>query len=129
MIGQTWSRVLASLRHAMLVLSLSLCFLVPSAWATQPPAEANATAVMEAFKQQEEAAAAAANPERDHQRQVIMFLLGVPLLVLLLITGGLGIAMGIYGKRVFVQHTIFAGLTMTLALVHVVVGLVWFYPF
>ncbi|MBI5919946.1 MAG: hypothetical protein HY849_11330 [Nitrosomonadales bacterium] len=129
MIGKTWDVVSACLRHAMLALSLSLYFLAPTALAAQPPTEANATAVMKAFKQQEEAAAAAANPERDHQRQVIMFLLGAPLLVLLLITGGLGIAMGIYGKRVFVPHTIFAGLTMTLALVHVVVGLVWFYPF
>lgn len=58
-----------------------------------------------------------------------MFLLGVPLLILLLITGALGIAMGIYGKQVFVLHMIFAGLTVTLAFVHAIVGVIWFYPF
>jgi hypothetical protein len=58
-----------------------------------------------------------------------MFLLGVPLLIFLLITGVLGIAMGVYGKQVFVPHMVFAGLTVTLAVVHAIVGLVWFYPF
>ena len=58
-----------------------------------------------------------------------MFVMGVPLLILLLVTGALGIAMGVYGKQVFVAHMVFAGLTMTLALAHAVVGIVWFYPF
>jgi hypothetical protein len=58
-----------------------------------------------------------------------MFLLGVALLTLVLITGGLGIAMGVYGKQVFVAHMIFAGLSMTLAIAHAIVGIVWFYPY
>ena len=58
-----------------------------------------------------------------------MFALGAPLLMLLLITAGLGIAMGLYGKQVYVAHMIFAGLSLTLAIVHAVVGLVWFRPF
>lgn len=63
------------------------------------------------------------------EKQQIMFLLGVALITLVLITGGLGLAMGIYGKQVFVAHMVFAGLSVTLAIVHAIVGLVWFYPF
>jgi hypothetical protein len=65
--------------------------------------------------------------QKDKQR--IMFLLGVALLTLVLITGALGIAMGLYGKPVFVAHMVSAGLSITLAIVHAIVGLVWFYPF
>lgn len=69
------------------------------------------------------------NVFKDHKKHVIMFLMGVPLLILILITGALGIAMVVYGKQVFMMHMIFAGLTVTLAVVHLVTGLVWFYPF
>jgi len=65
----------------------------------------------------------------EKQKRVVMFFLGVPLLILLFATGALGIAMGVYGKQVFVAHMICAGLSMTLALGHAVVGIVWFYPF
>lgn len=58
-----------------------------------------------------------------------MFFLGVSLLILLLVTGALGIAMGIYGKQVFMLHMVSAGLTITLAFVHAIVGVIWFYPF
>ena len=61
--------------------------------------------------------------------ELVMFVLGVPLLFLLLTTGVLGIAMGVYGKPVFVAHMVCAGLSMTLAVAHAIVGLVWFYPF
>ena len=63
------------------------------------------------------------------QRHTIMFLMGVPLLLLLLTTFSLGLAMALFNKKVFVWHMIAAGLTLTLALAHTVVGLVWFYPF
>jgi hypothetical protein len=53
----------------------------------------------------------------------------VVLITLVLITGALGIAMGLYGKQVFVAHMVFAGLSISLAIVHAIVGLVWFYPF
>ena len=83
---------------------------------------------MQAFnKQHRETEHAKSITDKDKQR--IMFLLGVSLLTLVLITGGLGIAMGLFGKSVFVAHMIFAGLSMTLAVVHAVVALVWFYPF
>lgn len=66
---------------------------------------------------------------KDQQKRLIMFSLGVPLLVFILITGVLGVAMGVYGKQVFVAHMVFAGLSITLAIAHAVVGVVWFYPF
>ena len=65
----------------------------------------------------------------DETKRLVMFFLGVPLLIMLIATVALGIAMGIYGKPVFLPHMICAGLSMTLALGHAVVGVVWFYPF
>ncbi len=63
------------------------------------------------------------------EKQQIMFLMGVVLFVLVLITGALGLAMGLYGKQVYVQHMLFAGLSVSMAIAHAIVGLVWFYPF
>jgi hypothetical protein len=77
----------------------------------------------------EKAQAARAVDESQRTRHKVMFLLGVPLLVLLLITGSLGLATGLFGKQLFVLHMLFAGLSVTLAVVHAIVGLVWFYPF
>lgn len=62
---------------------------------------------------------------RKHQ---ILFLMGISLLVLLLITGVLGIAMVGFGKDVFVPHMIFAGLSLTLAIVHSATAIAWFWP-
>lgn len=84
--------------------------------------------IMEAFEQQ----ASQMKPDGVspmQKKQMAMFFLGVPLLIMLLITGGLGIAMGIYGKQVFMLHMVSAGLTITLAFVHAILGIVWFYPF
>jgi hypothetical protein len=84
--------------------------------------------IMQAFnRQHREAEHAKSITDKDKQR--VMFFLGVTLLTLVLITGCLGIAMGLYGKQVFVAHMIFAGLSMTLAVAHAIVGIVWFYPF
>jgi flagellar basal body-associated protein FliL len=66
---------------------------------------------------------------QDKTKRLVMFLLGVPLLILLVATAVLGVAMGVYGKQVFVPHMVCAGLSLTLALGHAVVGIVWFYPF
>ena len=65
----------------------------------------------------------------DQRKRQIMFAMGVPLLIFIMITVGLGIAMGVFGKDVYIAHMIFAGLSLTLALGHAVVGLVWFWPF
>jgi hypothetical protein len=58
-----------------------------------------------------------------------MFSIGAVLLILLISTASVGIAVAVFGKRLFVVHMVLAGLTVTMALVHVAVGLVWFFPF
>ena len=93
---------------------------------SQENAEQENTQVMQAFTSQDQGDVMSIE---DKTKQLVMFVMGVPLLVLLLVTGGLGIAMGVYGKQVFVAHMICAGLSMTLAIAHAIVGLVWFYPF
>lgn len=105
-----------------------LIFAAPVARADDSPQKGDSVQMMEAFSR---AATQAedSNVLKDHQKHVIMFLMGVPLLILILITGALGIAMVVYGKQVFTLHMIFAGLTVTLALAHLVTGLVWFFPF
>ena len=65
----------------------------------------------------------------DKRKHLIMFSMGAPLLILILLTAALGIAMGMYGKPVYVPHMICAGLSVTLAIAHAIVGIVWFYPF
>jgi hypothetical protein len=65
----------------------------------------------------------------DETKRLVMFVMGIPLLLLIIATVALGVAMGVYGKPVFVPHMVCAGLSLTLALGHAVVGLVWFYPF
>lgn len=62
-------------------------------------------------------------------KQEIMFIMGIPLLVMLIATAVLGIAMGVFGKKVFVAHMVLASLSLCLAVVHAIVGLVWFFPF
>jgi hypothetical protein len=121
-----FSACMAVLGVAIFTALLTL-FVVP-AQAADAVQSANSSKVMEAFERQAEQL----NKERelnDKQKHLVMFIMGAPLLALLLITASLGIAMGIYGKPVFMLHVIFAGLTVTLSLVHVIFGLVWFYPF
>jgi hypothetical protein len=63
------------------------------------------------------------------EKHKILFFMGIALLIGVLVTAGLGIAMGVYGKPVFVAHMLFAGLSVTLALIHAIVAIVWFFPF
>lgn len=93
---------------------------------TVPEGSGDGTRVLQTFVAPE---APKPSDGADQTRRWVMFALGAPLLMLLLITAGLGIAMGLYGKQVYVAHMIFAGLSLTLAIVHAVVGLVWFRPF
>ena len=112
---------------AVLVTSLSILCAHP-AQAGDTVREGENAQILQSFnKQHSEAEHAKAITDKDKQR--IMFLLGVVLITLVLVTGGLGIAMGLYGKPVFVAHMVFAALSMTLAMVHAIVGVVWFYPF
>jgi hypothetical protein len=91
--------------------------------------QANGVRMLEQFDQQQVKKVKDTGAISQHEKQVIIFAMGAPLAILLLITGGLGIATGVYGKELFVPHMIFAGLTITLAFAHVIVGLVWFFPF
>jgi hypothetical protein len=117
------------LRSVGIILAASLSILsVLPAHAEDTSQAGDSAQILQAFnRQHRDAEHAKSITDKDKGR--IMFLLGVVLVTLVLITGGLGIAMGLYGKPVFVAHMIFAGLSITLAIVHAIVGLVWFYPF
>jgi len=111
----------------LLLATLSIVMTAP-AHAEDAPHEGESAQILQEFsKQHRDAEHAKAITDKDKQR--IMFMLGVALLTLVLITGGLGIAMGLFGKKVFVAHMIFASFSMTLAVVHAIVGIVWFFPF
>lgn len=84
--------------------------------------------VIQAFTSQEDIESSIIKIDDQRKRQ-IMFAMGVPLLLFIFVTVGLGIAMGVFGKDVYVAHMIFAGLSLTLALGHAIVGVVWFWPF
>ena len=101
---------------------------IPTVRADDNNQKGDSAKVMEAFEKQA-SQIKIDRPSTIQKKHLTMFLLGVPLLILLLTTGALGIAMGIYGKQVFMLHMISAGLTITLAFVHAIVGVIWFYPF
>lgn len=116
-----------------IMLVVFLLALVSQAWADAPDGEAgekeqNDTSVMQAFstKEVKKSEIVAIG---DETKRLVMFFMGVPLLLLLATTVALGVAMVIFEKKVFVAHMIFAGLSMTLAIAHAIVGIVWFYPF
>jgi hypothetical protein len=117
------------LRSVVIILAASLSIMsVLPAYAEDTSQPGDSAQILQAFnRQHRDAEHAKSITDKDKQR--IMFLLGVVLITLVLVTGGLGIAMGLYGKPVFVAHMIFAGLSITMAIVHAIVGLVWFYPF
>ncbi|MCK4586960.1 MAG: hypothetical protein KAU29_06440 [Gammaproteobacteria bacterium] len=123
-------------RAILLVLFFLLCLGSASvSWASTDTSskensidEQNNSSVMQAFTSTEVKDSEIVAIE-DETKRLVMFFLGVPLLIMLIATVALGIAMGIYGKQVFLPHMICAGLSMTLALGHAVVGIVWFYPF
>lgn len=119
--------LMGSLRWIMLACFLMLVAL-PPAMAEDNSHKGESIQMMESFEKQA-SHVEDENVFNDHKKRVIMFLMGVPLLILILITGALGIAMVVYGKQVFTLHMVFAGLTITLAVTHLVTGLVWFFPF
>lgn len=126
MTARAWTGALARWgARAALLLSLALGAAVLARAADGAPTDTGAQ-VLQSF---EKAAPAKVVDETQRTRHKVMFLLGVPLLVLLLITASLGLATGLFGKQLFVLHMLFAGLSVTLAIVHAIVGLVWFFPF
>ncbi len=93
-----------------------------------PPAASNGLQVLEQFSGQQQRPTRASSIA-EHERQVIMFSIGTVLLLLLIGTASVGIAVAVFGKPLFLVHMILAGLTVTVAIVHVIVGVVWFFPF
>ncbi len=91
--------------------------------------DANGIQLMEKFERKQAEKSDGVMPVDDHGKHEIMFYMGIPLIILLLVTGGIGIAVGVYGKPLFMVHIILAGLTVTLAIAHVIVGIAWFNPF
>ena len=93
------------------------------------PTESSDSQVIHAFTSQENDIESNIIKIDDQRKRQVMFAMGVPLLIFIIITVGLGIAMGVFGADVYIAHMVFAGLSLTLALGHAVVGLVWFWPF
>jgi hypothetical protein len=116
-----WRGLLAS---GLLLLALAPAYAADTA----PPASSNGLQVLQQFSNQQQRPARATSIA-EHERQVIMFSIGSVLLLLLIATAAVGIAVGIFGKPLFLVHMILAGLTVTTAIVHVIVGVVWFFPF
>lgn len=113
------------------IVKASLLFLFVAIWAPAVFAateEQDSSQVMQAFTSTEVKEGAAV-VIADQTKREIMFFMGIPLLLLIAATTALGVAMGVYGKPVFLAHMICAGFTVTLAVAHAVVGIVWFYPF
>lgn len=96
--------------------------------AAEPAATSPGSQVMQGFVEHEDAQRKASEISTKERHQ-ILFIMGATLLILLFTTGGLGIAMAVTGKPLFVPHMIFAGLSMTLALAHSIAAVVWFFPF
>jgi len=121
--------ILSVLTLVMLAVPSAL-LAAPAANPQSNPSQVNesqsAEAVMQQFAGDDEVSPQRKiSTERKHQ---ILFLMGLTLLVLLLITGTLGIAMVAFGKDVFLPHMIFAGLSLTLAAVHSATAIAWFWP-
>ncbi|MDR2877719.1 MAG: hypothetical protein LBV36_06765 [Chromatiales bacterium] len=123
-------RFLAQLRFCCITLVLVMMPLFFSfSGATVLAAESSGDGqVIRAFTEAQRAAELR-NAIPDQRKHLILFVMGIALLICLLTAAGLGVAMAIYGKKVFVAHTIFAGFSVTLAIVHAVVAIVWFFPF
>ena len=82
-----------------LVLTLLMSiFVAPVARAADSPQKGDSVQIMEAFDRNA-TRIDDANVLNDHKKHVVMFIMGVPLLILVLITGGLGIAMAVFGKQ------------------------------
>ena len=103
---------------------------VPVAFAAEKTTAAdNPAQVMEAFtKADNERSKRDERDISDHRKQQIMFIMGIALLIFIVITVSLGVAMVVFAKPVFVAHMIFAGFSLTLAVAHAIVAIVWFFP-
>jgi hypothetical protein len=117
------------LRRLLAALAFAAFAVVVPAGAQAPSTASEGSSSSEVLRSFDRANQDLPDAATDRSRRWVMFAMGAPLLLLLLATASLGIAMGVYGKQVYVAHMVFAGLSLTLALVHAIVGLVWFRPF
>jgi hypothetical protein len=103
---------------------------VPVVYAAESTTSAdNPAQVMEAFtKADNERSKRDERDISDHRKQQIMFIMGIALLIFIITTVSLGVAMVVFAKPVFVAHMIFAGFSLTLAVAHAIVAIVWFFP-
>ena len=100
---------------------------IPAVYASEKTASGeNPAQVMEQFNKSDSESSVV--NISDRRKQQVMFLMGITLLVFIATTVSLGVAMGGYAKRVFVAHMIFAGFSLTLAVAHAIVAIVWFFP-
>ena len=95
--------------------------------ATRELPDLQSAQVMDQFNQDGDLIAPerAISTQRKHE---ILFWMGGALLLLIGVAVSFGVAMGVFGKDVFVWHVLSAGLATTLAIAHAVVAFVWFYP-
>lgn len=117
---------MTSIRKSGLVLFLVAIFLGAM---VSPPARANESQeVMQSFVNKEQTVGkdVLISDKKKHQ---ILFVMGILLLIGIIGAAGLGIAMAVFGKQVFVAHMIFAGFSVFLAIAHAVTAIVWFFPF
>jgi len=113
---------------ALCLVWLAGCFPLCLADPAQP-ATPNGPQILQQFGRERPQRPAGPTVIDQHEKQVIMFSIGSVLLLLLIGTASVGIAVAAFGKPLFLVHMILAGLTVTVALIHVVVGVVWFFPF
>lgn len=120
--------VRVALQCVMMVSAMLLLSPMLTHAAEEPAATSAGSQVMQGFVEQEDAQRKASEISTKERHQ-ILFIMGAMLLILLFITGGLGITMAVTGKSLFLPHMIFAGFSMTLALAHSITAVVWFFPF
>lgn len=83
---------------------------------------------MQKFVQQDSEVSAQRKISEKRKQQILLWM-GIGLLLGLFTTGGLGIAMVVFEKQVYVVHMISAGLTITLAIAHAATSIAWFWPY
>ena len=115
------------MKSAIRILLAAFIFMTAPAFFTLAHADESGLQIVESFNK----GGNIQNPNDPtaKRKQEIMFVMGIPLLIMLIATAILGIAMGVFGKKLFLAHMVVASLSLCLAIVHAIVGLVWFFPF
>ncbi len=115
------------MKTAIRIMLAAFVFMVAPAFVHTASADESSLQIVESFNKN--GSVQNPNDPTTKRKQEIMFIMGIPLLIMLITTAVLGIAMGVFGKKVFVAHMVVASLSLCLAVAHAIVGLVWFFPF